>query len=422
MLINRRDLLLGTAASVTALSTIVRPTAARAQAPQEVVIGVIYPLSGASAQIGVDAQHAFNTAADIINTAHDLELPLAKDVGLPGLGGAKVRLVFADHQADPQKGRAEAERLITQDKVCAIVGTYQSAVAVTVSQIAERYQIPFLSADNSSPSLHRRGLKFYFRAAAHDEMFSTAMFDFFDALKKKGQKIETLALFHEDTIFGTDSSNAQLKLAQDRGYKVVANIKYRANSPSLTAEVQQLKAANADVLMPSSYTTDGILLVKTMGDLGYKPKAMMAQDAGFSEKALYDAVGGQIQGVISRGSFSLDLAAKRPMVGAVNTLFKAKSGKDLNDYSSRQLMALIVLADAINRAKSTEGETIRSALAATDLPGEKTIMPWKRVKFDETGQNNDADPVLLQWLDGKFVTIFPEQAAVAEATWPMNKT
>ncbi len=90
----------------------------------------------------------------------------------PGLGGAKIRLVFADHQADPQKGRAEAERLITQEKVCAIIGTYQSAVAVTVSQVCERYQIPFISADNSSPSLHRRGLKFYFRAAPHDEMFS----------------------------------------------------------------------------------------------------------------------------------------------------------------------------------------------------------------------------------------------------------
>ena len=150
---------------------------------------------------------------DIINKNHDFDLPLAKGEGLPGLGGAKVRLVFADHQADPQKGRAEAERLITQEKVCAIIGTYQSAVAVTVSQICERYQIPFISADNSSPSLHRRGLKFYFRAAPHDEMFSPAMFDFFDAMKKKGTKIETLALFHEDTIFGTDSANTQLKLA-----------------------------------------------------------------------------------------------------------------------------------------------------------------------------------------------------------------
>jgi branched-chain amino acid transport system substrate-binding protein len=414
MKIDRRAILIGSTASVFA-------TGLRAQQPSEVVIGVIYPFSGASAQIGVDAQHAFNTAADIINNVYDLDLPLAKTSGLPGLGGAKVRLVFADHQADPQKGRAEAERLITQEKVAAIVGTYQSAVAVTVSETCERYEIPFMSADNSSPSLQRRGLKFYFRASAHDEMFSTAMFDFFDALKAKGQKIETLSLFHEDTIFGTDSANAQLKLANDRGYKVVVNIKYRANSPSLTAEVQQIKAADADVLMPSSYTTDGILLVKTMGELGYKPKAIVAQDAGFAEKALYDAVGDKLEGVISRGSFSLDLAAKRPSVGKVNDLFKARSGKDLNDFSSRQFMALIVLADAIDRAKSTDGDTIRKALVATDLPGERTIMPWKRVKFDDMGQNNDADPVLLQWTGGKFVTIFPAQAAVAEPIWPMNK-
>ena len=246
------------------------------------------------------------------------------------------------------------------------------------------------------------------------------MFDFFDALKKKGQKIETLSLFHEDTIFGTDSANAQLKLAKERGYKVVADIKYRANSPSLTAEVQQLKAADADVLMPSSYTTDGILLVKTMAELGYKPKAIVAQDAGFSEKALYDAVGDKLEGVISRGSFSLDLAKKRPMVGTINDMYKKKSGKDFNDYSSRQFMGLIVMADAINRAKSTDGDKIRQALVATNLPGDHTIMPWKDVKFDAQGQNEDADPVLLQYVGKKFVTIFPPQAAVAEAVWPMK--
>ena len=414
MTISRRNIVLGGAASAALL-----PLAARAQTT-EVVIGVIYPLSGASAQIGVDAQHAFGTAADIINKNYDFDLALAKGEGLSGLGGAKVRLVFADHQGDPQKGRAEAERLITQEKVCAVIGSYQSAVAVTISQICERYATPFISADNSSPSLHRRGLKYYFRAAAHDEMFSTAMFDFFDALKKKGQKIETLALFHEDTIFGTDSATAQLKLAGDRGYKIAADIKYRANSPSLTAEVQQLKAADADVLMPSSYTTDGILLVKTMAELGYKPKNIMAQDAGFSEKALYDAVGDKLEGVISRGSFSLDLAKKRPVVGTINDMYKAKSGKDFNDLTSRQFMGLIVMADAINRAKSTDGEKIREALVATDMPGESTIMPWKRVKFDDMGQNNDADPVLLQYTGGKFVTVAPPQAAIAEAIWPMK--
>src|SRR4051794_14298632 len=338
MSIPRRNVLLG-ATAIAAFA----PIAARAQT-SEVVIGCLYPLSGASAQQGVDSQKAYEAALEIINNKYDFDLPLAKDAGLTGLAGAKIRLVYADHQGDPQKGRAEAERLITQEKVCAIVGTYQSAVAVTVSQTCERYQIPFVSADNSSPSLHTRGLKFFFRAAPHDEMFSKAMFDFFDAMKKKGTKIETLALFHEDTIFGTDSANAQTKLANAAGYKIVADIKYRANSPSLSAEVQQLKSANADVLMPSSYTTDGILLVKTMGELGYKPNAIVAQDAGFSEKALYDAVGDKLEGVISRGTFSLDLAQKRPMVGKINEMFKTRSGKDFNDLTSRQFMGLIILA------------------------------------------------------------------------------
>ena len=182
MNITRRNVLLGATAAAA-----LGPIAARAQT-SEVVIGVIYPFSGASAQMGVDAQKSYETALDIINKDHDFDLPLAKGEGLPGLGGAKIRLVFADHQADPQKGRAETERLITQEKVCAVIGTYQSAVAVTVSQICERYQIPFISADNSSPSLHSRGLKFYFRAAPHDEMFSAAMFNFFDAMKKKGHQ------------------------------------------------------------------------------------------------------------------------------------------------------------------------------------------------------------------------------------------
>ena len=414
MTITRRNVLLGATAAAA-----LAPIAGRAQT-SEVVIGVIYPFSGASAQTASMRRRRTRPRprSSTRTTISICRWPRAK--ACPA--SAAPRSASCSPITRPIRRRAapRAERLITQEKVCAVIGTYQSAVAVTVSQICERYQIPFISADNSSPSLHRRGLKFYFRAAPHDEMFSAAMFDFFDAMKKKGTKIETLSLFHEDTIFGTDSGNAQLKLADERGYKVLADIKYRSNSPSLSAEVQQLKAANADVLMPSSYTTDGILLVKTMAELGYKPNAIVAQDAGFSEKALYDAVGDKLEGVISRGSFSLDLAAKRPMVGKINAMFKEKSGKDFNDFTSRQFMGLIVMADAINRAKSTDGDKIREALVATDIPGEQTIMPWKRVKFDEMGQNNDADPVLLQYVGGKFVTIFPPQAAVAEAIWPMK--
>ena len=117
MTMNRRELLLGATAAAALM-----PIAARAQT-SEVVIGATYPLSGSGAQVGVDAQRAFETAIDIINNDQEFDLPLAKGVGLPGLGGAKIRIVYADTQGDPQKGRAEAERLITQEKVCAILGS-----------------------------------------------------------------------------------------------------------------------------------------------------------------------------------------------------------------------------------------------------------------------------------------------------------
>jgi len=83
-------------------------------------------------------------------------------------------------------------------------------------------------------------------------------------------------------------------------------------------------------------------------------------------------------------------------------------------------MAMITLADGINRAASTDGEKIRAALAATKIPGEKTTMPWKSIRFDETGQNPDCDPVLLQYVGKKFVTIFPEAGAIAKPLWPMK--
>ncbi|QHI99707.1 ABC transporter substrate-binding protein [Xylophilus rhododendri] len=412
----RRQILLGAGAA-----TVLQGAWNEAMAQgKEVVIGALYPMSGPSAQVGIDARQAFETALEVINNVSPLDLPTAKNAGLARLGGAKVRVVYADHQADPQKGRAEAERLITQENVCAIVGCYHSSVSTTVSATCERYGVPFVCADSSSPTLSAQGLKFFFRTAAHDEMFSQAMFDFMDALKARGQKIGSVGLFYEDTIFGSDSAKVQRKLAAERGYRIACDIKYRNNSPSLTAEVQQIKNANPDVLMPSSYTTDTILLAKTMAELGYRPPNIVAQAAGFVEKPALDAVGDKLVGMISRASFSEDMGEKRPSAKAVNASFKARAGRDLNDQTSRQFSALMVLADAIDRAGTVEPGKIREALAATDIPGDKTIMPWARVKFDAHGQNTFASPVLIQWNKAKFVTVYPFEVATAKVVWPMN--
>ena len=390
-----------------------------ARAADDVAVGVILPLTGNSAQVGLDDKAALEMTAELINGAHDpLPMLMGRGGGLDRLGGARLRLVFADHQGDPQKARAEAERLITQDRVAALLGTYQSATAATVSQVAERYEVPFLSADNSSPSLHRRGLKWFFRTTPHDEMFTQAMFDFLRAEgARTGAPVRSVALFYEDSIFGADSSAVQRKLAGEAGLKVAADIKYRANSPSLSSEAQRLRAADADVLLPSSYTSDAILLMRSMTELGYKPRAILAQAAGFQEQAFLTAVGPLAEGVLSRSSFALDAAKSRPAIPAVNALFRARAGKDLNDNTSRHVVALGVLADAINRAGSTKPGDVRAALVATDVPGEQTIMPWRGVRFDEQGQNAAATPVIQQVVNGAYRTVFPADVAVQDAAW-----
>ena len=408
---NRRSLLM--AAGALAL------TGRAARAADEVVIGCVYPLTGNGAAVGLDARVALETAADIINGTHaPIDMLMGKGGGLDKLGGAKIRLVFADSQNDPQKARAEAERIITQENAVTIIGSYTSATGATISQVTERYELPYMSADNSSPSLNQRGLKWFFRTSPTDVMFTQGMFDFIaDIGKKTGKPVKSVALFYEDSIFGSDSSNVQRKLAQAAGITVAADIKYRASSPSLSAEAQKLKAANADVILPSSYTSDAILIMKSMNEIGYTPKAVLAQAAGFQEQDFLTGAGPLANGVMSRSSFALDAQAKRPSIAAVNGLYKARNNKDMNDNTSREVTALFVVADAINRAGSAKPEDIRKALVATDIPGAQTIMPWKGIKFDETGQNTLCNPVIQQVFNGTYKTIWPFDLAAADAEW-----
>lgn len=415
----QRRTLLGAALAAPAILALGRA----ARAADEVTIGVIYPLSGNSAQIGADAHAAYDVTAEIINGQHDpLPMLMGKGGGLAGLGGARIKLVYADHANDPQKGRAEAERLITQDKVVAIIGSFSSATAATISQVCERYEIPYMSADNSSPSLSQRGLKWFFRTTPNDVNFSEAMFAFYkDVGAKTGRPVKSVSLFYEDSIFGTDSSNIQRKLAGSNGIAVAADIRYRANSPSLSAEAQRLRAAGADVLMPSSYVSDAILIMRAMNEVGYHPPAVLAQAAGFQEQSFISGAGGLAEGVLSRSSYAGDAVKARPAIAPVTALYRAKQNKDLNDNTARQVTALQILADAIDRSGSAKPGDIRDALIKTDVKGIDTIMPWTGVKFDATGQNTEGTPVIQQVHDGAYRTVWPADVAVAEPVWTVGQ-
>lgn len=393
---------------------------AQQKAQQEVKVGVLYALSGPTAQIGIDAVAAVKTVLEIVNQGADLPLPLAKGKGLPGLGGAKVSIVVVDHQGKPEVGLSETERLITQEKVHAVFGAYFSSVTGAASQAAERAGIPFVNAESSSPALTRRGLKYFFRTSPTDESFSQLMFDFLKDLgAKTGKKIQSVSIFHEDTAFGSDSAKVQERLAKEGGIKVLERITYKAQTTSLSSEVQRLKAANADVLLPSSYTSDTFLLLRTAKELDYNPKLIVAQNAGFTDPTFIKTMGKDAEGSISRSPYNTDLEGRIPLISKVNAIFKKHSnGRDLSDVPARVFTGFMTLLDAVNRAGSTDPEKLRAALAATDIPPDQLIVPYKGVKFDATGQNILVRPILMQVQKGQYCTVYPFELAACPVLFP----
>src|ERR1700684_478909 len=151
-----------------------------ARAADNVKIGVIYPLTGNAASAGQSAKDAVNLAADIVNTAYpDLKnLPLGATAGLPNLGGAKIELDEADHQGNPQVAQQQTLRLITQDHVAAMLGSYHSSVTLVATAVAERQDVPYLVADSVAANITGRGFKWTFRTTPFAPDFAKAYAQF----------------------------------------------------------------------------------------------------------------------------------------------------------------------------------------------------------------------------------------------------
>ena len=390
-----------------------------ALAQSSVKIGAIYPLSGVAATAGLNGKAAIEVAADIINNAHPElgDLPLAKNAGLAGLGGTKVDVVFADNQGTPAAGQNQAVRLITEEKVVALNGAYQSGITLTASAAAERYGIPFLSGDSVATILTERGFKWFFRTTPIATDFAHIYVQFLKDMKAKGMKTDKIAVVHENTEYGTSVASVVTSIFKENGLAVTQDIPYSANSTDVQSQVLQLKDHQPDVVIFVSYTADSILYAKTMRSLDYKPPLVIGDDSGFSDPSFVQTVGKIVQGVFNRSSW--DIGAPNSTTWRVNEMFKKKTGYDLDDTSARIMQGFMVLVDAIDRAKSTEPAKIQAALKATDLKPNQLIMGYNGVKFDEKGQNMLAAGLVIQLKDGaNYVSVWPKDKATSEPVLP----
>lgn len=394
-------------------------------APKVVKVGVVLPLSGKLAETGADLRRGIEFAVDEIN---------AKG-GIKSLGGAKLVVVYGDSAGKPETGAAEAERLITEEKVVAVVGAYQSAVTKTVSEVCERYSVPCVNPDSTSPRLTLRGYKWFFRVTPHDSVFAKQHVDFIKWLEETyGVSLKRIAIIHEDTEWGASTAEAWKEFFSEAGYEIVAVVSYHAATvTSLDAEVEKLKAANPDVLLAASYVSDAILLVKTMKAKNFAPKVVLAQDAGFINPVYVKEVGKDGWYIFSREVFNWDLFGVNPRLKEVNDRYRAKYGVDLNGNSARDYTGIWVvyyaLEEAGKAAKPWEDlaafrRALKDALEKLELGPEEIIMPWKGVKFGgilsgEIGQNVLGQGIVVQMMeDGKYHTVYPPEIATAKPIFP----
>ena len=391
-----------------------------AHAADSVRIGVIYPLTGNAASAGASAKDAVELGAEIVNNAHPElpQLPLAATAGLPNLGGAKIELISADHQGNPQVGQNQTLRLITQEKVVAMLGAYHSSVALVATAVAERQGIAFLVSDSVALNITGRGFKWVFRTGPIASDFASAYTQFLSELKKEGRKIDTIAIVNENTEYGTSVAGSINEAAKRAGINVAAQIPYNANSTDVSGQVLQLKQTQPDAVIFISYTADAILYFKTLKNLDYLPPIIIGDDAGFSDPAFIPNVGDLAQGAINRSAW--DVGTPGSSSYKINEMFKAKYGRDLDDTSARWMQGFLVLADAISRAGSTEPSKIQEALRNTDLKPNELMIGYRGVKFDETGQNTLSATYLIQLHAKDYKAVWPAERATVPLIWPMT--
>lgn len=377
-----------------------------ARAPDTVVFGALFPLTGELADKGKDSLEGVILAVEDVNSAG----------GIPSLGRQRLELRTADSRGDPDVGVRETERLIVQEGVVGIVGAYQSSVTKPATQVAERLETPFVVSVSLADIIIERGFRYTFRVQPKVDFYCRDQIRFLEELSARtGRPVRRVALLHENSDFGTSTAQAQKRALRARGFELAVVVPYvAAGVVDMRAEVARVLAARPDVILEVTYLNDSVLIRRALHEAG--STALLVDMAGGTVSPEYV----QRLGSVADGTFMVSEYARTTRAGSgMNERFRRRFGHDITGDSAYAYQSVWVLADAIERARTMDRTVIRDALAATDLPaGPRMILPSDRLRFDADGQNETARLFVDQIQRGKLVTVWPSESAAAELLLP----
>ncbi len=394
----RRSLIAGAGAA-----TLGAPLIAGA-APAPVKIGLLQPLTGFLAYDGQQGRKGALLALEEINAAG----------GIKSLGGAKLQAVVADAQASPATAISEVDRLAGEG-VVAIQGGFASDLVLAATQQAARHGLPYMVDVGVVDQIVQRGLNNVFRfAPGFGKVTAEGLANLVALNDAAGKPAKTVAIVHENGAFGSGMAKLLHEKLPGLGFKIVATIGHPTPERDFTNIALQVKQANPDLIIPSNYKNDYILMALTFAQQHVRPKvAIYSILGGAASNAPFAAQHPRVSDYIMDCNHYYD--PNKPLSKA----FAAKVAANKWDLTYELMLnysVMRVLADAIERAGSTDKAKLIAAIAASTYSD--TIMPYGPTKF-VNGQNTGAAPVNTQIQKGVVEVIFPKAFASAKPVFPI---
>ena len=395
MTLSRRTLLVTTA-------TLAAPAVLRAQ-PAAIKIGILQPVTGALAQDGELGRLGAQIAIDEINAAG----------GIASLGGAKLEMVFGDARSAPDAGVAEVERLQAEG-VCAVVGGFASPICLAASQAASRYGLPDIVDVGVSDAIISRGLPNTFRfAPGFGKVTSVALDNLVTLNDAAGKPARTVVLVHEDGLFGSGLAKLMQAELPRRGFEIMETIAHPTPARDMSNVALRIRALNPDLILPSDYYGEFVLLARTLQQQRIKPKGIYGVLNGAASNYRFVREFPQVaEGLLDCNHWADPVnpktAALRQKVDGLGKIF---SYNVMLNYS-----CVLLLADALQRAASADRARLTEALAASTFAGH--IMPYGPTRF-VSGQNEGATPVNTQVQGGDVKVIYPNRYSDAKPIFPV---
>ncbi|WP_425257654.1 ABC transporter substrate-binding protein [Rubrivivax sp. RP6-9] len=396
---NRRSFIQQTAATASALAF---PLVAGAQ-PKPVKVGILHPVTGALAFSGQQCREGALMAIEDINKA-----------GIRSLGGAKLEVLLGDAQSNPQAGTAEIEKM-NEAGVSAVVGAFASAICLATTQAAAKYNLPHVVDVGVADQIVERGLKNTFRfGPGYKTCASIAVNNLHVLNSVAGKPAKTVMIIHEESLFGTGTANLLARELPGYGFEVKEVVKHANPTRDFNNIVLRMKAVNPDIVIPANYYNEYALLVRTMQQQKVVPKAIYSVLGGAASsykflKEFPDAANGIIDCNHWFNPKDKRAAALRARVEKKGLFFTYEV---FNTYT-----AVLLLADAIERAKSADRAAITAALESSSFADH--FMPYGATKF-VNGQNTGAQPLMTQVVKGDIRVIVPRDYREVDPIFPLR--